>query len=526
MNKANPLIKAYVTNALKYVTEEMGISLVNAAYSPNITEREDRSTAIFDEKGRLITQAEHVPVHLGSLAIGFKRVLDYCKKESIEMAKNSMLIANNPYLTQSHLNDVIVLMPFFIEDELVGYLVNKAHHVDVGGSSPGSKSVSAKSIFEEGLLINPTYIVREGKVVQESLSFIKGNSRDPEEREGDLKAQIAANYTGALKLNSVITKVGIDQFRLIVDELIDDTKETVQKKIKELKKIKNEGAGEEQIELPDSKSAFILARIKFQDNRIIFDFSGTEDQLYLPYNAPYGVTIASVFYVMKSLFGGDLTVNDGFLDCFNVMAPSSSIVNASFPFPVAASNTIISQKIAVLLFRIFNDIIPGLVPAGASTSFNTVTFSGLKQDGKQFVYTETNGAGRGAMRGLNGISGIQIYMTNTKNTPIEDIEIRYPILVEQYELRDSSGGKGRWRGGDGIVRKFRMLEDNVEILIHSDDVTSPPRGFSGGSDGAPTEIMIEENGKIHNVPSKYRTVLMKGDSVTLKTPGGGGYGEP
>jgi N-methylhydantoinase B len=513
-------------NTLLYASEEMGIALRNSSYSPNIRERMDHSAAIFDAEGRLLAQAEHIPVHLGSLPLGLQKTLDYCEKEGFEMEESSMIMVNNPYIAGTHLNDVTVIRPVYYSNNLVAYTANKAHHADVGGKVPGSISVDAKTLFEEGVVIDPRYLTRKNRFVNSAVTALSSKSRTPRERIGDLKAQTAANITGERRVLEIVKKKGRRIFQQACAESLRKTEQLMRLRLSKIPS--GTYQAEDYLEDPDGHDIRLRVAITISTGRLKVDYAGTDSQVSNPLNAVYGVTLSGVYYVTRTLTGDDVPANHGAFTPITVHAPEGTILNPIFPHPVAGGNVETSQRNADLLYRAFSKAIPNKVPADSGGSMNNIMMGGTYK-GRNWAFYETIGVGLGATNDSDGIDGIQANMTNTMNTPIEEIERSYPLLIKQYELRPDSAGPGRHRGGSGIVRSYQSLSDDITVTILSDRGRNRPQGLFGGGPGARTEVTFykKENGNTRKIrlPVKITVVLQKGDIIEVKTAGGGGYGK-
>lgn len=519
----DPFTSQVIRNSLFYVSEEMGIALRNSAYSPNIKERMDHSAAIFDENGNLIAQAEHIPVHLGSLPWGLKNSINYAAKEGIDIQEKSMIVLNNPYISGTHLNDVTVIRPIFYKGELVAYAVNKAHHSDIGGKVPGSISVDAKSIFEEGLIINPVYLMKNNEFQKDVISIFSSNSRNPYERKGDIKAQVAANLTGERRVIDIIEKYGINAFRESISDSFSHARNLTIKKLEKMKK--GIFSGVDYLEHPDGGKIKLKAEIEIKNDKIIVDYNGTDNQLNVPLNAVLGVTISGVYYVFRTLMGEEIPLNQGALEIFDIRAPEGIVLNPRFPAPVAGGNVETSQRNVDLIYMAMSEVLPEKVPAASGGSMNNIMIGGTL-NGKSWAFYETIGVGLGGKSGRDGIDGIQSNMTNTMNTPIEEIEKNYPIIMKKYEFRKDSSGAGKHRGGSGIIRSYEMLCDNVTFTVLADRGKFKPWGLFGGESGKNTDVIVIKEGKKKRVNVKNTLVLNKGDVVEIRTAGGGGYGPP
>src|SRR5256712_7297755 len=514
-----------IRNSLLYASEEMGIALRNSSYSPNIRERMDHSAAIFDDKGRLLAQAEHIPVHLGSLPLGLRNTLDYCEKEKIGLEESSMIIVNNPYLAGTHLNDVTVIRPVHYSNSLVAYTANKAHHTDVGGKVPGSISIDAKTLFEEGVVIDPRYLIRKNRFLNTALTALSSKSRTPRERIGDLKAQTAANLTGERRVLELVRKHGRKMFQQACAETLTKTEQLMRLRVSKIPSATYRA--QDYLEDPDGHDIRLKVTLTISKGRLRVDYTGTDSQVSNPLNAVYGVTLSGVYYVIRTLTGDDVPGIHGAFAPITVHAPEGTILNPTFPHPVAGGNVETSQRNADLLYRAFSKAIPDKVPADSGGSMNSIMMGGSRM-GRNWTFYETIGVGLGARRDADGIDGIQANMTNTMNTPIEEIERSYPLLLKEYELRADSSGPGRHRGGTGIIRSYQALNDNITVTVLADRGRNKPRGLFGGGSGALTEVNLYERarGKTRKtrLSVKVTLVLRKGDVIEIRTAGGGGYG--
>ena len=516
-----------VRNTVLYACEEMGIALRNSSYSPNIRERMDHSAAIFDAEGRQLAQAEHIPVHLGSLPWGLAKTLEYCDREGIDLEESSMIMVNNPYIAGTHLNDVTVIRPVYYSNRLVGYAANKAHHSDVGGKVPGSISIDAKNLFDEGVVIDPRYLIRKNRFVNSALTALSSKSRTPTERIGDLKAQTAANITGERRILELVKKHGRKLFQQACAESLKKTEQLAKHRLSRIPSGKYQA--EDFLEDPDGHDIRLRVTITLSNGTLKVDYTGTDGQVSNPLNAVFGVTLSGVHYVARTLTGDDVPANHGAFAPIQVHAPEETILNPTFPHPVAGGNVETSQRNADLLYRAFSKAIPDKVPADSGGSMNNVMMGGTYK-GWNWAFYETIGVGLGARSDGDGIHGIQANMTNTMNTPIEEIERSYPLLVKNYELRPDSSGPGRYRGGLGIIRSYQAQTDDITVTVLAERGRNRPRGLFGGGPGARTEVTLykKAKGKTRKIrlPVKTTVVLQKGDIIEIKTAGGGGYGKP
>jgi len=518
----DPIVAEIIKSSLTYASEEMGIALRNSAYSPNIKDRMDHSCAILDSQGRLIAQAEHIPVHLGSLPWGLKKTLEYIEKENIPINKGDMFIVNNPYIAGTHLNDITIIRPIFFKEKIVAYAANKAHHSDIGGKVPGSISSDATDLYQEGLIIDPVKIMERNEIKNDIVSIVSSNSRNPYQRKGDLRAQIAANLLGENRILNLIKKYGIENFVDGVNEAIDYSERVIRSHVKNFPDSVVEA--EDFLELPDGNLAKLKVKIIKENDSIKIDYTGTSEQVKFPLNAVYGVTLSGVYFVIKAVTDPDIMMNHGCFNVIDVNVPEGTILNPIYPYPVSGGNVETSQRNADVLLKAFSKIVPDKIPAACGGSMNNVMIGGIHEN-RPWSFYETVGVGLGAFNGKNGVSGIHCNMTNTMNTPVELVELYYPLAIEKYEFRENSGGNGKYKGGMGIERWYRIKTDNTTFTILADREKIAPWGLNGGGEGAKTEVYIEKNGKRIKVPAKGSYNLSKNDLVILMTAGGGGYGQ-
>lgn len=512
-----------IRSTLFYASEEMGIVLRNSAYSPNIKERMDHSAAIFDAEGRLLAQAEHIPVHLGSLPWGLRNTIDYLEREGMDFEEGSMIVVNNPYIAGTHLNDVTVIRPIYYLGRLVAFAANKAHHSDVGGKVPGSISFDAKTIYEEGLIINPINLMRGNEFQRDVLSLFASNSRNPYERMGDIKAQAAANITGERRVLEVINRYGLQAFLDANEDAFHYAEEMFIKRLQSMPRGTYDAV--DYLEKPGGGDIRLAVKITIGDDKVTVDYEGTDPQVPMPLNAVLGVTISGVHFVFRTLMGEDVPLNHGAFSRFDVRAPSGSVLNPVFPAPVAGGNVETSQRNADLLYLAMSKAMPGEVPAASGGSMNNIMMGGV-HEGRTWAFYETIGVGLGGRAGMDGVDGIHANMTNTMNTPIEEIERNLPLIMRKYEFRVNSSGPGKYRGGSGIVRSYMVASGRVTVTVLADRGRHSPWGLMGGGSGAPTEVIVKRGKKRSKVDTKATLDLEAGDYVEIRTAGGGGYGDP
>ena len=512
-----------ISSSLAYASEEMGLALRNAAYSPNIKERMDHSAAIFDAKGRLLAQAEHIPVHLGSLPWGLKNLVGLCSREGPDFEEGSMVMANDPYVCGTHLNDVTVVCPIYSSGRLVAFAANKAHHADVGGAVPGSISMKSKTLYEEGFVVEPTRLTRRGEFVPGAVDAFSAASRTPAERRGDLRAQVAANLTGQRRVLGLVSKHGRDAFARSGEFSFAHSEAMMRKRLALLRQ--GTFRASEVLEGADGSELHLRAAVVVGHGRVSVDYAGTDPQVDYPLNSVFGVTLSGVYFVIRTLTGDDIPANHGAFVPVQVRAPPGTVVNPTSPHPVGGGNVETSQRNADLIYHALSRAATGLVPAAAGGSMNNVMLGGRHRE-SQWAFYETIGVGLGGRRGQDGIDGIQCNMTNTMNTPVEEMERSLPLMITKYELRPDSSGAGEFRGGTGLIRRYRMLAPRTTFTILAERELRAPWGLLGGGPGGHTKVALIKGGRESRVPSKSTLMLERGDEVEVRTAGGGGYGRP
>ena len=512
-----------INNSLLYASEEMGLALRNAAYSPNIKERMDHSAAIFDREGRLLAQAEHIPVHLGSLPWGLNNMIEACRQEALDLEDGSMVVSNDPYITGTHLNDVTVVAPVYHRGEPVAFAVNKAHHSDVGGKVPGSISMDARTLFDEGFVLAPTYLMKKSRILDRTVERLSSTSRTPQERRGDIRAQVAANVTGARRVGDLISKYGVASFELASAEAFRHSESMTARRLSRLAPGKYKAS--DSLEGPDGADLELRVKVEVSQTSVEVDYGGTHGEVDYPLNAVFGVTLSGAYFVLRCLLGDDIPANYGAFTAVKVTAPTGCLLNPERPCPVGGGNVETSQRNADVLFRALAGAAPLAVPAASGGSMNNVMVGG-KFRGLQWAFYETIGVGLGGRAAMDGIDGIQCNMTNTMNTPIEELERSLPIRMTRYEFRSNSSGAGERRGGSGLVRSYMALANRTTFTILADRERHRPWGLFGGRPGKGTEVILIRGGRSTKLSTKSTLVLRAGDEVEIRTAGGGGYGLP
>ncbi|MDQ3920759.1 MAG: hydantoinase B/oxoprolinase family protein, partial [Actinomycetota bacterium] len=476
--RLDPVTLSVLASALSGVAEEMGAVLIRGAYSSNIKERRDCSAGLFDERGKMVAQAEHIPVHLGAMPEAVRAVMDKNPEP------DDIFAINDPYSGGTHLPDITLVSPLAHEGEIIGYAVTRAHHSDVGGMSPGSMPSDSHEIYQEGIIIPPTRLVRGGEYVQDVLDLLLANVRTPDLRRGDLRAQIAANNIAEERIEELMERRGKDVVLTAFEEVISYAEKRACEAIRDLPDGEYtaedymEGDGVIDEDIP------IKATVAIKEDSMTIDFAGTADAVEGNVNCPLPVTRSSCYFALRVLLPGDIPANAGTYAPLEIKAPEGSLLNATYPSAVVAGNVETSNRIADTVLAAFSNFAPEKLPAqGQGTMNNTIIGGG------GWTYYETIGGGQGASEKGSGPSGVHTSMTNTMNTPIEAFEMEYPMRVERYELLYDSGGSGKHRGGDGIVRSVRVL-DPASLSLLTDRRRHPPQGAQGGEPGAVGENLL------------------------------------
>ncbi|EFW91505.1 N-methylhydantoinase (ATP-hydrolyzing) B [Haladaptatus paucihalophilus DX253] len=500
-------------NQFEGVAEEMGQVLITSSYSPNIKERRDCSTALFDAEGRLVAQAEHIPVHLGAMPEAVTTVLDY------DPEPGDVFVLNDPFEGGTHLPDVTMVSPVTVDGEVLGYAVSRAHHADVGGMTPGSMPAGAREIYQEGIRLPPVRLVKGGEVNEDVMSLLLANVRNPGERRADIRAQIAANDRAEDRLRDLVSEHGRNRVVAAFDAVISYSRDRL---LAELSELPNgtygardvlEGDGVTDEDIP------IEVAVTIRDEGISVDFAGTAPQVAGNVNAPLAVAKSAVYFVIRCVTDPEIPPNGGCYDPISVSVPDGSLLNPRPPAAVVGGNVETSQRVTDVVFAALAHAVPNRVPAGGQGTMNNLTIGSRDGGDDGFTYYETIAGGFGGRPTKDGMDGVQVGMTNTLNTPVESLEAEYPLFVEEYALRENSGGRGRFRGGLGIVRSV-TVETDATVSLLTERRRVAPRGIAGGADGLRGENEIDGE----SVPAKTTRDVTDGTTVTVLTPGGGGHG--
>ncbi|MHA6769077.1 hydantoinase B/oxoprolinase family protein [Sphingobium ummariense] len=514
------------TNRMLSITENMALNMMRSSYSSQIKERRDFSVGIFDARGGLIAQGTHIPIHLGSLLGAVEALLERYSVE--DMAEGDAFICNDPYLAGgTHIPDVSIVSPVFIEGQVIAFAANIGHHSDLGGAVPGSISPGARTIFEEGLRIPIIRIARAGAVDEDLLNLIASNSRLSEERRLDLKVQIAVNARGGEETRSLFLRMGVEKAQAAIADVYAYTADRLRRRVAALPAathsfttwLDDDGSG--------SAPVPIVATLTLGGETLHVDFEGTGPQAQGAFNVPFSALRATIYYCVKALLDPDLMPNSGMFTAVTIAAPEGSILNPRFPAACGVrSNT--CQKVAGAVFGAFRDVLPeDRLIASSNDLLPSIMLSGTRpENGRFYVVAETLGGGGGARHDGDGMDAIHVHITNSLNMPTEALENEFPLLCEEYGLAVNSGGAGRQRGGLGIARQIRALEDSTTFSARSDSYIHGAEGIAGGGTGGLSAVVFNAGRDDEKaLPTKVANfVLNAGQSIRIETPGGGGFG--
>ncbi|MGB8060847.1 MAG: hydantoinase B/oxoprolinase family protein [Candidatus Sulfotelmatobacter sp.] len=543
--RRDPVELEIFKNLYHSIAEEMGAALRRTAFSPNIKERRDYSCAVFDGAGQVIAMGDHMPVHLGSMPMSVQAAID-----AGPMAAGDVVMLNDPFRGGTHLPDITLVAPVFVQSRRPKrsgqsppdfYVASRAHHADVGGAYPGSMGL-CREIYQEGVRIPPVKLMSSGVMNRDVLALLLNNVRTPEERRGDLGAQIAACHTGSERLREVCSRYGVEHAKRAAAELLDYSEELMRAFLQQVPEgeyraedfLDGDGISEKPVKIAVAISIQNTSRDRLRSSTkagpspvVLVDFTGSAPQVEGSVNAVAAITYSACFYVFRCLLAEDIPATAGLMRPIKVIAPEGTVVNARPPAAVAGGNVETSQRIVDVLLRALAEVIPDRIPAAAAGTMNNLTIGGIDPcTGEPFTYYETIAGGMGARPGKAGVSGVHTHMTNSLNTPAEALEYAYPLRVRTYSLRPESGGQGEFRGGDGILREIEVLTD-CEVTLLADRRSRGPWGLAGGSDGAAgTACILHSDGSVQPMPGKFSARLRQGERIRIETPGGGGWGTP
>jgi len=507
----DPVDLSLFASRISAICMEMGAQLRRAAFSPNIRDRLDYSCAIFDARGALCAQAAHIPVHLGSMAYAMEAIV-----ADMSWHPGDVVIFNDPFLGGTHLPDVTLVSPVYCDDRCVGFVANRAHHADIGAQTPGSMPISTR-LDQEGLVIAPQHIAHRGRVDSGRLGAVTAATRNPRDAQGDFRAQISANQRGLERLAGLVGGLGVSPYEQALDEMNDYAERLARAALADIPVgtyrfrdcMDDDGQGAEDIPIQVSVNA--------GGEAIEVDFAGTASQVRGNLNCPLPVTAAAVYYAFRCLMPAHTPACAGSLRPIRIEAPAGSLLNARRPAAVAAGNVETSSRVVDVVLGALAQAIPDRIPAASHGSMNNVA---MGQSGPSpWGYYETIGGGMGAGPHGGGLSAVQTHMTNTRNTPVEVLEQRYPLTIRRYEVRRGSGGGGVRRGGDGLIREYEFLGP-AEFTLITERRRHRPWGLAGGAAGLPGRNRL--NGR--PVPAKLSARARAGDRLCIETAGGGGWG--
>jgi N-methylhydantoinase B len=512
INQLDSIELSVFASRIAAICDEMGVVLKRVALSPNIKDRLDFSCAVFDAQGELCAQAAHIPVHLGSMAFAAKDIVS-----QINWRPGDMVVLNDPYLGGTHLPDITLIAPMFFKQKLMGFVANRAHHADIGASSPGSMPISSR-LDEEGVLIPPTLLLKENREVEEVMQQLLSSLKNPIQSHGDFAAQISANRRGLHRLEELLGVMGSHSYVQALQALNDYAARVATNSMMEIQSgvynfedvMDDDGQGNENIK--------IKVTLKIKNGKANVDFSGTARQVKGNINCPLSVVAAAVYYVFRCFLPANTPACAGAFRHIRLHAPKGCLLNAERPAAVTAGNVETSTRIVDVVMGALAQALPEKIPAASHGSMNNLAMGvEATESHRAWDYYETIGGGMGGSFKYNGLSGVQTHMTNTLNTPVEVLEINYPLRVNQYALRQGSGGRGEHNGGEGLIRGYTLLQD-AHVTLLTERRKHRPWGINAEA-GAVGENRVNDT----VCPGKFSSALKAGDTITIKTPGGGGY---
>ena len=518
----DPITLEVLRNALESIADEMGAVLKRTSFSPNIKERMDASCALFDAEAQLVAQAEHVPVHLGSML----RAVQATIAEVGTVEDGDVIIVNDPFIGGSHLPDITIVAPVYVDAHHLGYVATRAHHADVGGMEPGSMPGKSREIYQEGLVIPAVKLYRRGVLQEDVLRLILANVRTPIERRGDLNAQLAALRVGEQRLVELARRHGVELVAAGFAAILDYAERRMRRRLAEFPEGTYRGEDFLDDDGNSDEPVRVSLAITVSPGRLVLDFAGSSEQRPGNINAVAPMTYSASFFAIKILTDPEIPVNAGTFRSVELKIPEGSFLAARLPAAVCAGNTETTQRVADTVLKVCAQFAPDRVPAASQGTMNTIAIGGHDpRDGHPYTYIETIGGGQGGRPMGPGDDGIQCNMTNTMNTPVEALEITYPLRVERYELREGSFGAGQHRGGNGLVRAIRILDHEARVSLQCERRRFAPYGLNGGADGKPgRNVVIHAGGAVEEMPGKASLSLEAGGIIVVETPGGGGWG--
>jgi N-methylhydantoinase B len=517
----SPILFEVIRNALSEATEEMSACLQRTAYSTNVKTRLDYSAAFVDANGRMVSQAFCQPAHLVTVGRIVPRAVAEYGPENLR--PGDVLLVNDPHRQASHLNDIFLISPFYYNGELLGYVCNICHHVDVGGGAPASIG-AFREIYQEGIILPVVKLVVEGEIVADILKLVLANVRAKKEVTGDLRAQISANEMGIRRLTQLLDRYGNETVKFYIDKLVEYSERRV---LAELAKLpRGSFQGEDQLDDDGitSTPVHLKVRVTLDGKNITFDFAGTDSQRPAPMNCNLTQTFTACVYVLKCLIDQDIPLTDGFYRPIHVLAPEGSAVNATHPTAIVGGWEV-SHRICELLFKTLSQALPERVPAGSKGMMCHVGFGGKDPNsGDYYCFLETLAGGYGGRVDSDGPDAVQTHIQNTQNAPVEETELNYPVRIPRYSLVPDSDGPGRSRGGLGLCREYVFVNHEPVVTLLADRAKFPPLGLFGGEPGRLARYSLIRDGSHQQIPSKGSLQVSPGETLRVETCGGGGYG--
>jgi N-methylhydantoinase B len=520
----DPVTLEVTRNACIAISEEMNATLIRTGYSPNIKERRDCSCALFDADAEMISQAENMPVHLGAMPFSVAAAIDRYPPETLD--PGDAILLNDPFYGGAHLPDLTLVTPVFQDGDIIAFAANRAHHADVGGSRAGSVAADSTEIYQEGLRIPPVKLFEGGEPNEGLFDMILSNVRTPDERRGDLRAQEAANETGRRRVTELVEKYGRGQLTAMLEEIKDYSERRMRAEITDLPDgtytyddvLDDDGRGNEALA--------IRAAVTIDGDHVSVDFSGSADQTAGAINAVFAVTASATYYAVRCVTDPDIPPNHGCYRPIDIEAPDGTIVNPEPPAAVVGGNLETSQRVTDVVLGALSKAVPDRVTAAGQGTMNNVTFGGTDpRDGTPYAFYETQAGGFGGRRGKDGMDGVHVHMSNTMNTPAEVLETAYPLRVTRYEYRPDTGGAGEFRGGLGLRRDIQVRDHEATFSLLAERHRSQPYGLSGGDPGSTGGAVLNPDDDPEELAPKSTHELPPGSVVSVRTPGGGGYGD-
>lgn len=520
----DPIRFEVIRNLMHSFVEEMGAALQRSAYSTNVKTRKDYSCTLFDAEGKMVDQSSAHPSHLGALVFSVPAILREYGPENLEPGDG--ILVNDSHRNMVHLNDVCLISPIHYHGKIVGYVANAAHHVDIGGKAPGSIAVTT-DIFQEGLIVPGVKFLKRGEIDKDMLKWFTANVRGKKESAGDLRAQVASNKLGVRRMLELLDRFSLDVVITAIEQLYEYTERRVRHEFKQFPDGVFEGDAYVDDDGVTDTPIYIKAKVTINKGEITVDLAGSDTQRRSPMNSTFAQTYSAVAFPMRALLPPDLPTNDGFYRMVKVTAPKGTVVNCSYPSAVVGGWEV-GQKTAEAVLRALAKAMPDRVPAESKKTILHIAFGGVDpRSNEYYVFLETNGGGFGARPTKDGVDAVQPALQNAENSPVEELEVGYPVLIEKYELIPDSEGAGKFRGGLGLRRDYRFRGHEANVTILADTAKFPARGMFGGLDGRVARYLLNPDGEnCRDVGSKSTFYAGPKDIVSIQTPGGGGYGDP